>query len=47
MEDPDAQSSQLADAQRQLMMQQQMPGAVEASGEEEDVEVIEDNPDDN
>ncbi len=35
MEDPDGQASQMADAQRQLMMQQQMPGEAEVIAEEE------------
>lgn len=35
MEDPDGQASQISDAQRQLMMQQQIPGEAEIIAEEE------------
>ena len=35
MEDPEGQASQMADAQRQLMMQQQIPGEAEVIAEEE------------
>lgn len=35
MEDPEGQASQISDAQRQLMMQQQIPGEAEAIAEEE------------
>ena len=45
MEDPDAQAQQIADAQMQGGMPQQMPEGEEAPTEEG--EVIEDNPDDN
>ena len=52
MEDPDAQSSQIADARMQLQQEEEVPEEVERAEDEieeaeEDIEVIEDNPDDN
>ena len=47
MEDPDAQASEIAEAQMQMQGQPMPEGEEVPEGEEEEEEVVEDNPDDN